>query len=553
MYRKRILAVICLLTLVLVSACGKKEDPYMETESNTETVSENETQEAGTTSEELTAGPETEPVSESEMTEETDGSEAESTEQEVETVPQAEEMPKLYGSDSLATDSGSYCAVDETGTVVIGKNELMPKEPASITKVLTALVAVEMLPLDEKITIQEADVSQNLDIMSSGVYPSLKPGEELSVRDLLYALILPSTNAAGNVLADYMAGSIDGFAEMMNAKAASLGLTHSHFSNPHGLHAADHYTCAYDMAMILKAAMENPALAEILGATQYSIPETAYAPVRGAVMGHAMVNGSFPCEGVIGGKSGYTAFAGNTLVTAVERNGKRLYVCTMDSDEALSNYDTDNVIRYAYACLNGTEPMLHAIAHNAEVLGADETGMDLYFEVDNLADSARIVFWDMYQGTATAQEIHFSAPAHEVRYHLNLPYKGTFMLQFAATGKSGTESIIGTSLLYDGYIYDSGVTRWNGQDYVIGERGFLRNTAIETKDGDCYYANADGAIGRGFVGGRFYAGADGKLVSGWIEVEGNRYFCQADGRLATGALIIDGVLHHFADYGAMID
>lgn len=550
---KRISAAALTVLLLFLSACRVHENEKIPSDSEgSSVISESEEKTRETETAETAGSDETSENDETSAAETEESGTTEGSAEESSAETEAPSYGHLFASDTLCTDSDAYCALDDSGMIIIGRNEFERREPASITKVLTALIIAENYLPDNEVTVTEKDVTEGIDIMSSGVYPSLKPDEVFTVKELLMALILPSTNAAGNVLANYAAGSTEAFAGMMNEKAASLGLTHSHFSNPHGLHSEDHYTCAYDMAVILKAAMENPLTAEILGMSECVIPETAYSPARYEVMGHAMLNGNYDCPGVIGGKSGYTAYSGNTLVTAAERDGKRLYVCTMHSDEELSYADTANVISYACACLNGTVPDLMPIAHDAAVTDADETGVNLKFHIGNPAATARIVYWNMVQGPERAQEIRFNEPPEAIAYHLDMPEPATYVIQFFAGNADGKENVIGTSILNCGAVYEPGIVRWNGQDYVIGARGFLRINGIETADG-CYYTNQDGAIGHGFVGGRFYAGEDGKIMTGWIEVNGERFYCQADGRIATGARIVDGVLHHFSETGAQID
>ena len=137
------------------------------------------------------------------------GSTSESTESTSSGIPKETEKKdfpipgRLFEEAGLVTDSDAFCVIDQNGNIVIAKNEAAAYAPASITKVLTALVVLEHASLEDKVTVREEDIL-SVDIMSSGVYPSLKTGEVLTVEDLLYALILPSTNAAGAVLASFV-------------------------------------------------------------------------------------------------------------------------------------------------------------------------------------------------------------------------------------------------------------------------------------------------------------------------------------------------------------
>ncbi len=530
--------------VLLFSGCGEipggTEAPGQEftrETAGTETAGKSLEEESGETAESKTWTIETLPMPEAGT------AEAEENEDEM--------LGRLYDSAELGVDSQAYCVLDEDGQVVIGRKELKTYAPASITKVLTALVVVEHADLSAAVTIQESSVTDNLEPMSSGVYPSFKPFETVTVLDLLYALILSSTNSAGNILADHVAGSSEAFAEMMNQKVAELGLSHSHFVNAHGLDAEGHYTCAYDMAVILKCALQNETLRTILSTKSYTIPATEYAAERSCIMGHRMVSGNMPVNGVYAGKPGWTVNAQGTLVTAAERNGRKLYICTMHSDNGNQYEDTENIAEYAYAKLEDRAPSLKALAHNMLIRKTDDTGVDLYYVIDNGGQSTRIVYWDLTKGTGAAV---FGTPAEakpRMGVHLSLPYHGAYMVQIFVTQASGEETGIGFHVLYTGEMLKSGLTDWNGQTYVIDDFGLLKcGGGVEVPEG-IFYTNEDGAIAHGFCG-RFYAGEDGRLVTGWVTAEGVTCYCQGDGRLATGRMVIGGAVHQFNAYGALI-
>lgn len=450
----------------------------------------------------------------------------------------------------LDVDSEGWCVLNADGSIYMANNEFAPFAPASITKVLTALVTVEWVGMDDVVTVTESEVRDNIQIMSSGVSPSLKPGEKFTVRDLLNALLLSSTNAAGNVLADYVAGSNDAFAGMMNRKCEELGLTHSQFLNPHGLDTPGHYTCAYDMAVILKAACENEEVRKIMSSVSYKIPATEYSEERVAYMGHAIVNGTRAVNGVYAGKSGNTRNAGATLVTAVSREGKDLYVCTMHSDDKQSYEDTENLIEYAYASMKGEPYQGKVICHDIRIKSVDEKGMTFSFSIGNPAVSARMVYWDMAKGTDSAKFLDLPAPEAHMEKYIEFPHPGAYNVQVFATGVRGEEYGKTEAVFFTGKPLEPGMMQYNGCMYVIDDNGMLTTGTAETADG-IYSIYSDGSVGHGFVGGRFYAGADGRIVTGWIEVNGEKFYCQADGRLATGRMIIDGTVYTFNENGAL--
>lgn len=172
--------------------------------------------------------------------------------------------PSWPSAVSIEADGGILMEA-QTGTVLFAKNEDQPYYPASITKILTALIVLEHCSLDEEVTFSHDDV-YNVEAGSSTA--GIDEGDVLTVRDCLYALMLASANESANALACHVSGSREAFAELMNQTAESLGCTGSHFANPSGLNDENHYTTAHDMALITRAAIQNPDFLEIDGSTQ---------------------------------------------------------------------------------------------------------------------------------------------------------------------------------------------------------------------------------------------------------------------------------------------
>ena len=203
-----------------------------------------------------------------------------------------------------------------TGTVL---EALRPDEPmliASTTKIMTALVVLEQCTLHESVTVTVGQTEVE------GSSASLIAGETYTVEELLYGLMLASGNDAACALAEHAAGSIESFAELMNAKAAALGLANTHFVNPHGLNDPQHFSTARDLALLTAAAMENEVFCRIFAARSYTAHGVEYR-------NHNKLLDS--CEGCLGGKTGYTRDAGRTLVSCAERAGMRL-ICVTLSD-----------------------------------------------------------------------------------------------------------------------------------------------------------------------------------------------------------------------------
>lgn len=233
---------------------------------------------------------------------------------------------------SISAEGGIVIDAD-TGAVLYGKNIHVGYFPASITKILTALIIIENCNMDDIVTFSHNAV-YNVESGSSNA--GIDEGDQLTVRDALYAMMLRSANEAANGLAEHCAGSIEAFSAMMNAKAASLGCTESHFNNPSGLNDPDHYTSAYDMALIAKAAFSNPTFVEIDSTLYYDLPVTKKNPDGLRIYpGHRMLkkNMSQYYPGIIGGKTGYTSLAGNTLVTCAERDGMKLVAVILNGHQ----------------------------------------------------------------------------------------------------------------------------------------------------------------------------------------------------------------------------
>ena len=212
--------------------------------------------------------------------------------------------------------------------VIFQKNVFERMHPASITKVMTALLAVRYGDLSEEITVGDEAV-----ITEAGAsLCNIKPGDRLTLKQLLYGLMLPSGNDAGAAIAVHMAGSLEGFADMMNAEARRIGATDTHFVNPHGLTEDTHLTTAYDLYLIMKEALQYPVFREIIGTTTYPV---SYTDGTGSVVTQTWQNSNRYLTGtvetpqglhVLGGKTGTTNAAGYCLMIASEDDLGQEYV-----------------------------------------------------------------------------------------------------------------------------------------------------------------------------------------------------------------------------------
>ena len=299
MKKKTIYKIACCLTAgFLLCSCGKKEEaldrPYSFTERSF-------------------------PV---ELTDSTDG------------------YASLFASDlCVVTDESQYSPSDTTseaaglfditdGQVMYSKNAFERLYPASITKVMTALIAIKYGDLTDTVTDTEDAVITEAGATLAGIHP----GDQLTMEQLLYGLMLPSGNDAGAAIAVHMAGSIDAFAELMNREAQKLGATGTHFMNPHGLTNADHYTTAYDLYLIFNEALKQPEFRKVTGTTSYTAD---YTDGSGNPVSTTWEGGNWYMVGqrqtpdgltVFSGKTGTTSAAGFCLIMASRDQKEKEYI-----------------------------------------------------------------------------------------------------------------------------------------------------------------------------------------------------------------------------------
>ena len=209
----------------------------------------------------------------------------------------------------------------KSGKILYEKNAHTRKGMASTTKIMTALVALENSPLDRIVTVDPRACG----VEGSSVY--LFENEKISMESLLYALMLQSANDAAEAIAYAVSGSMEAFVGLMNQKATELGLTATHFDNPHGLDGETHYTTAYELARIAAEALENEVFAEIVSTVKKTIPLHNGEATRLLVNHNRLLR---EYDDIIGVKTGFTKKCGRTLVSAAQKNGVRLICVTLD-------------------------------------------------------------------------------------------------------------------------------------------------------------------------------------------------------------------------------
>lgn len=281
----------------------------------------------------------------------------------------------------------------ETGNVLWEKAGYDKAYPASTTKIMTAIIALETLNLDEEVTLGSK-------VESKGSKMGLVRGETLTVRDLLYGTMLVSGNDACRALAEHMSGSIEEFAVLMNAKAQELGMTGTHFVTPNGLHDEEHYTTAYDMALLTRYAMQNADFRKIVGSKTYQVPATnkdsdgyllensnklLYTKEKEREKGEI-----YEYKYAIGVKTGDTVNAGRCLVAAAEKDGVELITVQYGDFE-------DEVSAY-YRFEKAAELFNWGFENSVSI---DVTTLDIQKTVDQLVNNAS--FEDENNGMVTLE------------------------------------------------------------------------------------------------------------------------------------------------------
>lgn len=259
--------------------------------------------------------------------------------------------PDWPSDTGIESEAGIVMDAD-SGAVLFGQNIHVQKAPASITKILTALVVIENSSLDDTITFSH-DAVYNVED-GSGNKNSIEEGDTLSVRDCLYLLLMRSSNQAANALAEHVGGSRDGFVKMMNEKTEELGCENSHFANPSGLNDDTQLTSVYDMALIASAAYKNDTLLTISKDKSYRLPATKNNPDGVTIQPEHKLLITTDTESpnyypyAVAGKTGYTSIAGQTLVTYAIKDDRRQIAVTMKSTQATHYQDTIALMDFGF-------------------------------------------------------------------------------------------------------------------------------------------------------------------------------------------------------------
>jgi D-alanyl-D-alanine carboxypeptidase (penicillin-binding protein 5/6) len=257
----------------------------------------------------------------------------------------------VYATEELNVDAKAAIIVERnTGKIIYEKEAQTKNYPASVTKILTAILAIENCKLDDVATVSQTAISN---IPTEYIVAPLKVGEEIKIEDLLYALMLKSANDAAYVLAEHMGGSVEGFANMMNKKAEEIGCKGTHFVNPNGIHNENHYTTAYDLYLISDYAMKNETFAKIVSTYSYTLSATNKYPNKDRVMKNTNEfinpNSGFYNKSVKGIKTGTTLPAGNCLITDASEDGLDFIMVVLGATTSNAKFnETSEMMGYAF-------------------------------------------------------------------------------------------------------------------------------------------------------------------------------------------------------------
>lgn len=250
------------------------------------------------------------------------------------------EGPKVEAGAAVLMDAN-------TGAILYSKNAHEKLYPASITKIMTTAIALHRCDPDDTVTFSEYAINHQ-DVDSTNIGGLI--GEKMKVKDCFRAIMLASANEVSTAIAEKSCGTVEKFVDLMNQTASQIGCTRTHFNNANGLPDENHYTTARDMALIARYAWRNPSFRQITSTTEYVIkPTNLYKEERYLYNHHKMLTDSgYYYEGCLGGKTGYTLAAGNTLVTYAKR-GHMTLICVVLQDQGTYTYtDTASLLDYGF-------------------------------------------------------------------------------------------------------------------------------------------------------------------------------------------------------------
>jgi len=288
-------------------------------------------------------------------------------------------LPALCCAPAGAISAKAYALVEaETGRLILGANVSERLPMASTTKIMTGLLACESGRLDEEFVVPEEP------LRVEGSSMGLVPGERITLRDLVYGLMLESGNDAANTIAYLLEGSIEAFAEKMNEKARELGLENTHFDNPSGLDGPTHYTTALDLARLGAHAMKNADFADIVSTWEKRVPYNGIENGRRLVNHNALLR---QYEGAIGIKTGFTKKSGRCLVSCARRGGVTLVAATLRGPDDWNDHAA--LLNYGFSVLKRVKLLRAKPDIRVPVIGGVKDSIRCSFDAENLEASLR--------------------------------------------------------------------------------------------------------------------------------------------------------------------
>ena len=364
-----------------------------------------------------------------------------------------------YWPDAPETRSPGVILMEEsTGTILYEKNSDEAHYPASITKIMTTLLALENGNLSDMVTFSD-DAINNTE--GSGIARDY--GEQMTLEQCLYGVMLESANECAYAVAEHVGGTVENFVDMMNAKAKELGCTNTHFANPHGLQDENHYTTAHDMALIAQAAYQNETFRIIIGTKMYTIPPTNKHAEETVLRNHHDMlctyhnaNRKYLYPYCVGGKTGYTATANSTLVTYAEKDGMTLICVVMDTQSPNQFIDTVNLFDYAFDNFQVLNVAENDTNYSAEttVDNGNLNNIEPFVELDK---DAVIVLPKTAEFSDTSSSVEYNDSDPEIAGSITYTYAGRNV---------GKADIKTTGVVVEGYAFDNESTEEEEQEAV---------------------------------------------------------------------------------------
>lgn len=356
---------------------------------------------------------------------------------------QSNDIENWPAGPAVSAESAILMDID-TGSILYAKNIHKKSYPASTTKLLTCLIAVEQGNLDDMVSFSDTAI---FSVPTDGSKIGMDVGESITLEQSLYGILVGSANEVANAVGEYISGSLEEFINLMNERAAQLGCTDSHFMNTNGLHDDNHYTSAYDLALISAAFFQNDMLCKIGNTDRYEFTATATQPDDFILKNkHRLITGEDPYDGILGGKTGYTDQARQTLVTCAEQNGMRL-VCVVFKEESPSQFtDTIELFDYGFHNFQLMNISEHEDKYQIEPSGFLQTGNDIFgsskpiLTIDNNSSVIipNTVSFDDLDSTIDYNVSDENRIA-QIEYSYNDTYVGSAYLELAADNASNYE------------------------------------------------------------------------------------------------------------------